>query len=184
MAQRPTSMQTSCGIYYEENRLTHHDDVSLPVNSPFLWEIVDGEDQQQLASPCTMSRNETKQADAPMWPDIFQTNKRRVNVPVTILAARNRRQQWIASCWRLRVNVVVRHVTFRGRKVPISNKFQPTSWRLSKMSIGHILGYIGWLCSDAINNRTKLRTGCGSVATISYMDRIYYTGGHCLLTQS
>ena len=40
-----------------------------------------------------------------------------------------------------------------GRKVPF--KFQPTGWRLTKkMSIEHILGYIGWLWSDATNNRT------------------------------
>ena len=35
-------------------------------------------------------------------------------------------------------------------------KFQPTSWRLSKMSIEHTLGYIGWLWSGAMNNRIQL----------------------------
>ena len=40
-----------------------------------------------------------------------------------------------------------------GSKSPSSN-FQPTGWRLTKMSIYHILGYIFWLWSDAMNNLT------------------------------
>ena len=33
-------------------------------------------------------------------------------------------------------------------------KFQPTNWRLTKMSMEHILGYINQLWSDAMNNCT------------------------------
>ena len=42
-----------------------------------------------------------------------------------------------------------------GRKVRSPPfKFQPAGWRLTKMSIEHILGYIGCLWSGAMNNRT------------------------------
>ena len=40
-----------------------------------------------------------------------------------------------------------------SRKIP-PFEFQPTGWRLAKMSIDHILGYTGWLWSDEMNNRT------------------------------
>ena len=43
-----------------------------------------------------------------------------------------------------------------SKSAPI--KFQPTGWRLMKMSIEHILGYNGWLWSDAMNNRTAFGT--------------------------
>ena len=39
-----------------------------------------------------------------------------------------------------------------GRKVPLPRS--ANCWRLTKMSIEHILGCISWLWSDAINNRT------------------------------
>ena len=38
----------------------------------------------------------------------------------------------------------------------VSFKFQPTYWWLTKMSIEHILRYIGWLWSNAMNNRTYI----------------------------
>ena len=41
----------------------------------------------------------------------------------------------------------------RGSK-SLPFKFQLTDWRLTKMPIEHILWYIGWLCSDAMNNHT------------------------------
>ena len=47
-----------------------------------------------------------------------------------------------------------RHLTpNKGLKSP-PLKVQQTVWRLTKMLIEHVLGYIGWLWSDAMNNRT------------------------------
>ena len=48
----------------------------------------------------------------------------------------------------------------RGRRGSLKSppfKFQPTSWRLTKISFEHILGCIGWLWSDAVNNRASFR---------------------------
>ena len=42
----------------------------------------------------------------------------------------------------------------RGSKSP-HFKFQPISYRLMKISLEHILGYIGWLWSGAMNNHTS-----------------------------
>ena len=38
-------------------------------------------------------------------------------------------------------------------------KFQPTGWRLTKMSVEHILGHIGCLWSDAMNKFTAFSEG-------------------------
>ena len=62
------------------------------------------------------------------------------------------RNQWVG--YRIGLALISVILSPKGRSKSLPVKFQSTDWRSTKMSIEHVLGYIGWLWSDAMNNCT------------------------------